>query len=151
MPTSFRETTLAAIATRLAAQITTATVERGRRAPVNTDDDPDLPLLLLTGDEMAADLATDALHTYYALGFTVQGYVRAASGLAAEQALHALQAQVTAALAAWEPATAGIQQPVEVGADFLVYSADDADRPAGEFTARWTITIETVTGNPYAA
>jgi hypothetical protein len=138
MPTPLRETALAAIATRLTSQIPTATVERARRAPVDTDTES-LPRLVLSGDDWAADETAEPLVVHYTLGFTVSGYVRAASGLAVDQALAALHAATVAALAGWTPGLDGLGEPSEESAEFRVLDADESAKPAGEFTARFSM------------
>lgn len=148
MTTPLRETTLAALATRLAAQIPTATVERARRGPVDTDKET-LPRLILTGTDWTADEAAEPGMTHYTLGFAVAGYARARTDLAAEQALSTLHAQVIAALAGWTPTTSGLGEPAEQDAEFRLYDAEESAKPAGEFTARFSLLITAALGNPY--
>lgn len=148
MPTALRETTLAAIAARLTAQITTATVERARRGPIDTDRET-LPRLVLTGTDWTADEAAEPGMVHYTLGFAVAGYAGARTDLAAEQALSALHAQVIAALAGWTPATAGLGEPAEQDAEFRLYDAEESAKPAGEFVARFSVLITAALGNPY--
>lgn len=149
MPTALRETALAAIFTRLQAQVTTATVERARRAPVDHDDEK-LPRLILSGGDLEADEAAEPGATHYTLEFTVAGHATARSDLLLEQALSELHAQVVAALAGWEPAAANIGNTTELGAEFTVLDAKDSAKPNGSFLARFTILIIAATGNPYA-
>jgi hypothetical protein len=149
MPTPLRETALAAIAARLTTQIPTATVERARRAPVDVDRES-LPRLVLTGGDLAADETAEPMATHYTLDFLVTGYIRAATDLAAEQALSALHAQVVAALAGWEPAVDGIGNTMELGAEFEMLAAEDSKAPAGFVNARFSILLIAATGNPYA-
>jgi hypothetical protein len=150
MSTPLRESALAAVATRLAAQIPTATVERARRAPVDLDNEA-LPLLVLTGGDMSADETSEPGATHYTLSLAIAGYARARTDLAAEQAVTALHAQVVAALAGWEPAIAGIGNTAEEGAEFEIYDAEASKAPAGTFTARFSILLIAATGNPYTA
>jgi len=150
MPISLRETALAAVAARLTSQISAAIVERARRSEVDTDNET-LPRLVLTGGDLDADATLEALMVHYTLSFVVEGYARAATDLAAEQAQSALYAQVVAALAGWEPAVAGIGDMQEAGAEFALLSADAAARPAGQFAARFSLRLIAATGNPYAA
>jgi hypothetical protein len=150
MSTPLRESALAAVATRLAAQIPTATVERARRAPVDLDNEA-LPLLVLTGGDMSADETSEPGATHYTLSLAIAGYARARTDLAAEQAVTALHAQVVAALAGWEPAIAGIGNTAEEGAEFEIYDAEASKAPAGTFAARFSILLIAATGNPYTA
>lgn len=150
MPTPIRETALAAIATRLTAQITTATVERARRAPVDTDKET-LPRLVLTGGDMTPDHTAEPGMTHHTLAFDVTGYVRATSDLALEHALSALHAQVVASLEGWQPSADGISEATEQGAAFELYPADESDKPAGLFTATFSILCIAPTGDPYTA
>lgn len=148
--TALREAALAAIAARLTAQITTATVQRARRAPVDADKE-DLPLLVLTGGDLAADESAEPGMTHYTLDFAIAGYARARTDLALEQALSELQAKVTAALAGWDPATDNIGNTTELGAEFTIFDAEESRAPAGSFVARFSILLIAATGNPYTA
>ena len=150
MPTPLREAALAAIATRLAAQVTTATVERARRAPVDVDNET-LPRLVLIAGDWQASLDAEPLLTHYTLGFTVQGHVRARTDLLAEQALHTLHAATVAALATWEPDVDGMDTPIEEGADIALLSPDETEKPVGRFEARFSVLLIATTGNPYAS
>ena len=150
MSTALREAALAVLATRLAAQITTATVERARRGPVDTDTES-LPRLVLTGADWTADEGAEPLTVHYTLGFVVVGYAAARTGLATEQALSALHASVVAALAGWTPSTAGLGEPAEEGAEFRLFDTEESAKPAGEFTARFNMLCLAAIGSPYAA
>ena len=141
-----REEALAAIAARLTAQVPTATVERARRAPVDLDTET-LPRLVLAGTDWSADETAEPLIVHYTLSFAVTGYVMARSDLLAEEALGALHALVVAALSGWTPATAGLAVPVEEGADFGLYDTDDSTKPAGDFTARFSMLCLAAIGN----
>lgn len=136
--TALRETALAAIAARLTAQVTTATVERARIAPVDIDKES-LPRLVVTGTDWTPDETAEPLAVHYTLGFVVTGYVRARSALLAEQALSELQASTIAALAGWTPTTANLGEPAQDGTEFRLYDAEESAKPAGEFTARFTM------------
>lgn len=149
MSTSIREAALAVIATRLAAQIPTATVERARRAPVDTDKET-LPRLVLAGADWTADEGAEPLAVHYTLGFAVVGYAAARTGLLTEQALSALHASVIAALAGWTPSEAGMGEPSEEGAEFRLFDTEESAKPAGEFTARFTMLCLAPLGSPYA-
>jgi hypothetical protein len=148
--TPLRETALAAIAARLVAQIATAAVERARRAPVDTDREP-LPRLILTGASWDADETAEPGVTHYTMGFIVQGYARAATDLALEQALSTLHAATVAALAGWTPTQDGLGEATEEGADFELYDAADSEKPAGAFTARFSMLCLAARGSPYTA
>lgn len=147
--TALRETALAAIAARLTSQIATATVERARRAPVDTDKES-LPRLVLTGGDLAADETAEPGMTHYTFDFAVAGYAKARTDLALEQALSELQAKVTAALAGWEPGTDNIGNTTEIGAEFTLADAEESKTPAGSFVARFSILLIAATGNPYS-
>ena len=148
--TPLRETALAAIAARLVAQVPAATVERARRAPVDADREL-LPRLILTGASWDADETAEPGVTHYTMGFVVQGFARAATDLALEQALSALHAATVAALAGWTPAVDGLGEAAEEGADFELYDAKDSEKPAGEFTARFNMLCLAPLGSPYTA
>lgn len=149
MPTPIRETALAAIAARLTSN-TTATVERARRAPVDTDRET-LPRLVLLGTEWIADETQEPLTTYYQMGFAVTGYVSARTDLLLEQALSDLHAEVLAALVGWNPSDAACVDVAEVDAEFTIYDAEDSAKPAGEFVARFTALVTAAHGDPYTA
>lgn len=148
MPTALREAALAAIATRLTAQIPTATVERARRAPVDVTKEK-LPRLVLTGGDLAADESAEPGMTHYTLDFAVTGHATARTDLLLEQALSGLQAKVTAALAGWQPGTDNIGNTTELGAEFVIPDAEESAVPAGMVIARFSILLIAATGNPY--
>lgn len=145
-----REAALAAIADRLTAQLPDVTVERARRAPVDTDAEP-LPRLVVRGDDLEADDTQEPGRTHYRIGFGVSGFVVGATDLAAEQALSLLHARTVAALAGWTPATPGLGDIAEQGAEFRLYDAEDSARPAGEFLARFTILAVGPAGGPWSS
>jgi hypothetical protein len=146
--TALRETALAAIATRLTAQIPTATVERARRAPVDVTKER-LPRLVVTGGDLAADESNEPGMTHYTLDFAVTGHATARTDLALEQALSDLQAKVTAALAGWQPATDNIGNTTEQGAEFVIADAEESAVPAGMVVCRFSILLIAATGNPF--
>lgn len=152
--TPILEAAMAAIAARLAAQIPTATVERARRAPVDTDNDT-LPILLLDITGWTPDETVEPLVVHYTLEFTVTGHADAGGdtgdtqNLLAQQATIALQAQVTAALSGWTPATAGLGDVVEDAAEHRLFAADESAKPVGEVTARFTMLCTAPLGGPY--
>lgn len=155
MPTPIRETALAAIAARLTAQIPTATVERARRAPVDTDKET-LPRLILSGTDWQADETAEPGATHYTMGFAVTGYYRAAAStkaaaadLSAEQAGTALHALVVAALVGWTPTTDGLGEASEESTEFRLFEAEESEKAAGEFTARFTMLCIAPLGSPY--
>lgn len=150
MPTPIRETALAAIATRLAAQIPAAAVERARRAEVDLNKES-LPRLVLNAIDWTADEFSEPLVVHYTLGFAVTGYATAKTNILAEQAIGALHAQVVAALSGWTPAEAGLGEPSEGDADFGLIDAEDSAKPTGEFTARFDMLCLAPLGSPYAA
>jgi len=147
--TPIRETALAAIVARLAAQIPTATVERARRAPVDVEKET-LPRLVVTGIDWTADETAEPGITHYTLDFTVQGYAKARTDLATEQALGTLLASTVAALAGWTPTESGLGEPAEAGAELGLYDAEDSAKPAGEFTARFSMLCLAALGSPYS-
>jgi hypothetical protein len=150
MSTPLREAALAAIAARLTSQLSGVTVERARRAPVDTDSER-LPRVVLTATDWTADETAEPLATHYTLAFVVSGYVRGSSDLAIEQGLSTLHAQTVAALAGWTPAVAGVGEVSEEGAEFRLYDADESAKPAGEFAARFNVLCIGGLGTPYAA
>lgn len=143
-----REAAMAAVTTRLAAQLPTTVVERSRRAPVDTDAES-LPRLVVTAGDVAADETAEPFRTHYTLGFGVMGYAAGATDLEAEQALSLLHAQVVAALAGWTPTEPGLGDVRELGADIGLF--DDSARPAGSFAARFTILAVGPTGGPFSS
>lgn len=136
--TALRETAIAAIATRLTTQIPTATVERARRAPVDLDG-TGFPYLIVAGTDWTPDESAEPLVIHYTLGITITGIVRARTDILAEQAMHELHSQVTAALVGWTPATDGLGEPAQADAEFRLIDAEESAKPAGEFTARFTM------------
>lgn len=147
--TPLREAALTAIAARLQAQLLDVVVERARRAPVDVDAET-LPRLILRGEDWQADDTEEPGRTHYQLGFSVTGFVSAATDLAAEQALSLLHARVVEALAGWTPSTAGLGDVAEQGAEFSLYDSEDAARPAGEFLARFSMLAIGPSGGPWA-
>jgi hypothetical protein len=145
-----REAALAAISERLATQLPDIAVERARRAPVDTDAEP-LPRLILRGDDLEADDSQDPGRTHYRIGFAVSGFVAATTDLAAEQALSLLHARTVAALAGWTPATPGLGDVAEQGAEFRLLDAEESARPAGEVLARFTILAVGPAGGPWSS
>ena len=145
-----REAALAAIADRLATALPDVVVERARRAPVDIDAEP-LPRLILRGEDWQADDTEEPGRTHYRIGFSVTGFASAATDLAAEQALSLLHARVIEALAGWTPSTPGLGDVAEQSAEFSLYDAEDAARPAGEFLARFSILAIGPRGGPWAA
>lgn len=150
MTTAIRETALAVIATRLAAQVTSATVERTRRAPVDVDKES-LPRLVLTITDWQADETAEFGLVHYTLGFAVTGYATARTNILAEQAMGALHAQTVAALSGWTPSENGLGEPVEEGAEFVLLDAEESAKPVGEFTARFSMLCVAALGSPYAS
>jgi hypothetical protein len=148
MSTPSREVALAAIAARLAVELLDVPTERARRSAV--DPVAEGMRLVLTGEDWAADTSQEPGITHYTLGFAVAGYLAAGSDLACEQALSALHARVVAALCGWTPTDPGLGEPVELGAEFELYDAEDSARPAGEFRARFEMLALAATGQPYA-
>lgn len=145
-----REAALAAVAERLAAQLPDAAVERARRAPVDVDAEA-LPRLVVSGGDMDADDSQEPGRTHYTLGFSVTGYAAGATDVAAEQALSSLHARAVTALARWTPAAAGLGDVAEIGGEFRLYEADEAERPAGEFVARFSMLAVGPAGGPWSS
>jgi hypothetical protein len=145
-----REAALAAVAERFAAQLPDVAVERARRAPVDTDAEP-LPRLVIRGDDLEADDTQEPGRTHYRIGFGVSGFAWGTTHLAAEQALSLLHTRTVAALAGWTPATPGLGDVAEQGAEFRLYDAEDSARPAGEFLARFTILAVGPVGGPWSS
>ena len=145
-----RKAALAAIADRLATQLPDAAVERARRAPVDTDAET-LPRLVVRGDDIEADDTQEPGRPHYRIGFGVSGFAAASTDLAAEQSLSLLHARTVVALAAWTPATSGLGDVAEQGAEFRLYDAEDSARPAGEFLARFTTLAVGPAGGPWSS
>jgi len=147
MTTPIREYVLAAIATRLEAQLPSATIERAMR----TEPDPaEFPLLVLTGGDMVPDETMSPGECFWTIAFTVHGHARGADDLAAEQALSALHAAVVAALQGHEIGGYAVQ--LDSGATTLeLYDAEVMETPCGVFTAGFSVLAVTPLGSPYAA
>lgn len=135
-----REQAIAAVAARLTTQCPTATVERARRAPVDTDTER-LPRLVVTAVDWQADNTVEPLVIHNTLSLAVTGYAKAKTDVLAEQALGTLHALVVAALSGWTPSVDGLGDLVDEGADFLLIDAEDSKAPAGEFTARFSMLV----------
>ncbi|MCC6716796.1 MAG: hypothetical protein IT555_02840 [Acetobacteraceae bacterium] len=148
MPTPLREAALAAIADRLTTELSGTVLERARRAPVDTDKEV-LPCLVLTGTDWEADETAEPGSTHYTMGFVVVGYVRDTTDLGVEQGLSHLHASVVTALAGWTPTAAGLGEAAEQGAEFRLYDTDESAKPAGEFTARFSMLAIAPLGSPY--
>jgi hypothetical protein len=148
--TPLREVALAAVATRLTEELPEVIVERARRSPVDTDTEQ-LPRLVLRGDDLDPDLTQEPGRTHYSIGFTIAGYDAAETDLAAEGALSALHARVVAALAGWTPTEPGLGDVTEGRSEFALYAAEDSARPAGEFSAAFTLLAVATTGVPFSA
>jgi hypothetical protein len=146
MPTPIREAVLAAVFTRLTAQLSGVTVLRAHRAPL---DPRRCPAVIITGTGMDADEDMSFGECQWRIGFTVAGYIAAATDLAAEQAASALHARLIAALLNYDLGPATIQ-PNITGADFELYSIEESAAPAGEFNASFEALAMTPAGSPYA-
>jgi hypothetical protein len=146
MPTPIREAVLAAVATRLTAQLSGVTVLRAHRAPL---DPRKCPAVIVTGGGMDADEDMSFGETQWRIGFSVAGYIKAATDLAAEQALSDLHARVIAALQNHDLGPATIQ-PNITGAEFELYSIEESAAPAGEFNASFEALAMTPAASPYA-
>lgn len=146
MPTPLRESILAAVAARLAAQIPAVPVERARRAPVEIAQ---MPRLVVRGQEATPDEGQSPGETFWTFGFTVTGYAKGTTDLAAEQALSQLHADVMAALqmAALGPASV---MPSVGPADMRIYEPEMSAVPAGEFTVAFAALAVAPTASPYA-
>jgi hypothetical protein len=148
MPTPLREAALAEVVARLAAQLPGVTVERARRATVDTDNEA-LPRVVVRGGDWLADNSQEPGITHWTIGVAVSGFAGGADDLAAEQALSDLHARVVAALAAWTPAIAGLGDLAEENADLRLYDADESAKPAGEFVARFSLLAIGPSASPY--
>jgi hypothetical protein len=146
--TPLREAALAAIAARLAAAIPAATVERARRAPVDTDRER-LPRLVVALDGWQADPDSLPGITSYSISVLITGYAAGGDDASARAALAALLGQVAAALDGWAPGPARLGELLPLDADILLYDAADSARPAGELSARYDLTASAPTGAPY--
>lgn len=143
---SLRESVLAAAAGTLAAAISDVPVERARRAPVEIGD---FPRLVLIGTSAIGDESQSPMETFWTFGFTVTGYAKAATDLAAEQALSDLHARVMAALQMAHLGPASVM-PTAGMADLSLYPADDSRTPAGQFTVSFEALAIAPTAFPYA-
>jgi hypothetical protein len=150
VPTPLLETATAAIAARLTAQVTTATVERSRRDPVDLDKET-LPRLVLIVTSWEADETAEPLATHYTMAFSVTGYAKGRTALLADQATSTLHAATVAALMAWTPSESGLGEPAEEGADRRLLDTEESAAPVGEFVARFSMLCTAATGSPYSA
>lgn len=136
--TALREAALAAIASRLTSEMPTVTVERARRAPVDTDVEV-LPKVILTAGDVTADESQEPGYTHYTIGFSVHGFVTADTDLELEQAQSELHGSVQAALAGWTPNVTGLGTVEEQEGQFVTYDIEESARPASTFQASFTI------------
>lgn len=146
MPTPLRESILAAVAARLEAQIPAVPVERARRAQVDLGE---MPRLVVRGQEATPDEGQSPGETFWTFGFTVTGYAKGATDLAAEQALSQLHADVMAALQMAELGPASVM-PTPGPADVRLYEVDLSAVPAGDFTVAFQALAVAPTASPYA-
>ncbi len=145
MATPLRESVLAAAAELLAAAISDVPVERARRAP---PDIAEFPRLVVIGTTATGDETQSPCQTFWTFGFTVTGYVRGVTDLAAEQALSDLHARVMAALQMAELGPASIM-PTAGAAEMGLYVADESKTPAGQFTVPFEALAIAPTAFPY--
>lgn len=150
--TAIRETAIAAITARLTAQLSGVTVERARFGDVDTDNES-LPRVLLTATDWEPDETAEPMVVHYTLGVTVQGWCTVARGTATQidQAASELAASIVAALTGWTPATAGLGEPAELGAEIRVVPSEESAKPLGEVTVRFSMLCLAPLGSPYAA
>lgn len=146
--TPLRTAAIDAVVDRLDSQVVDAAVERARRAPVDTDKE-DLPRIVVTGGGWTADTSVEPGYTHYAISIIVTGYAGAEDDIAAEDAVTSLHADVVSALAAWTPAAAGLGDMVEADAEFTLFGADESAKPAGMFTANFSMLATVPSGSPY--
>lgn len=147
MPTPIREAVLAAIAARLAAQLTGVTVLRSYRA---TLDPRQCPAVVLTGTSMDAEEDVSFGETQWRIGFAVAGYITATTDLGADQALSDLHARVVTALQDHDLGPGFVQSNIG-NAQFELYPAEDSAKPAGEFAASFEALAMTPAKSPYAS
>jgi hypothetical protein len=146
MPTPIREAILAAVATRLTAQLAGVTVLRAYRAGL----DPRLcPAVIITGTSMDADEDISFGETQWRIGFSIAGYITATTDLAADQAMSDLHARVVAALQDYDLGPGFVQSNVG-SAQFELYPAEESAKPAGEFSASFEAMAMTPAKSPYA-
>jgi hypothetical protein len=152
MPTPVREAALAAVHARLAAELPAllpgAVAERARRAPVNFRSEA-LPRAVLTGGDIEADTTQSPGETFYTIEFEVAGYTFADADSHIELAQAELHAAIVAALVPWQPATAGLGEVTEQGAELGIVPAAESARRAAEVRCSFTILAITPTGSPY--
>lgn len=141
-----RESVLAAVAEVLAAAIPDVPVERARRA---RPDIAEFPRIVVRGGDAAPDESQTPMLTFWTFGVIVTGYVKAATDLAAEQALSDLHARVVAALQMAELGPASVQPTMRM-AEMALYDAADSSTPAGEFTTIVEALATAPTAYPYA-
>lgn len=140
MPTSVREHVLDSAVTLLAAAIPTATVERSRRAAVDTDRET-LPRLIITMPGWESDETQGHGVVFYTAELQVAGYARGDTDAEADAALDQLNAAVQGAMGAWTPTGWDVDAPASLGVDFRLFDAEESSRPAGEFTARFSMRL----------
>jgi hypothetical protein len=142
---ALREAALDAVVTRLAAQITTATVERMRRGPVDTDKET-LPVLIVGSSELTADDTVEFGSVHYTMSLEIAGYARATTSTTTEAALADLHASIVAALDGWTPSELRISDPQPRGVEFRRLDAEESNVDAGEMLARFEMLIVAPTG-----
>lgn len=140
MATSVREYVLTATVARLVDQIPTATVERSRRAAVDTDRET-LPRLVVTMPGWEADDTQGHGVVFYNAELLVTGYAGADTDAEADAALDQLNAAVQGALGDWTLTAWDVDAPASTGVDFRLFDAEESSRPAGEFTARFAMKL----------
>lgn len=143
-----RDAALAAIHARLSAEFIDP-VDRGRRAPVDLAHEQ-LPRLVLSGGNVEANTTMEPGYTHYTIEFEVAAYVTGTSDADLEVQQSNYFADIVAALGGgWQPATTGLGEVTELGAEFNTIPAAESKARVAEVVCRFTILAITPAGAPY--
>jgi hypothetical protein len=147
MATTVWDAAMAAVATRLRAEITDVTVETDRRAPVEEGECP--RLVLTQGSTPAPDLMQDPGAEHHDIEVTVTGHMLGTTDTAARIATNALRARVMAALNGY---AAGVMFDVMAvgGEGARLLDAEESAKPRGEFVQPFRARCITASGHPYS-
>jgi len=152
MPTPVREAAMMAVFDRLSAALPAiysgVVVERARRTPIELRTLAG-PLAVLTAGSVESDTTQSPGETFYTIEFEVAVTLPSYEDAEMEADQATFHAAVVAALMPWEPATAGLGEVTEQGADFAIIPAAESARRVVEILCRFSILAITPTGSPY--
>lgn len=143
-----REVLIAAVHAQLTGA-TTATVQRSRRADVDTQQET-LPILLVHLTAMNADPTAEATLLHWDCTVEITGLAGGRTDALADQAVSDLHAAVVAALDGWSPNDSTFDQFAAGSCEFRMHQADESPAPVGEFAASFTIRAIAASGSALA-